>query len=51
MAQGIYELLLLNIILDDLGIKWEGTIKLYCNNNSAINIAYNLVQHDHTKHL
>ena len=27
------------------------TIKLYCDNKSAINIAHNLIQHDQTKHV
>lgn len=26
-------------------------MKLFCNNKSAINISYNLVQHDKTKHV
>ncbi|KAA3458615.1 Cysteine-rich RLK (RECEPTOR-like protein kinase) 8 [Gossypium australe] len=30
---------------------WEGPMKLYCGNKSTINIAHNLVQHDHTKHI
>ena len=51
MAQGICELLWLKIILDDLKIKWETPMKLYCDNKSAINIAHNPVQHDRTKHV
>ena len=51
MAQGIYELLWLKIILEDLKIKWKMPMRLYCNNKSAINIAHNLVQHDRTKHV
>ncbi|RDX96695.1 Copia protein, partial [Mucuna pruriens] len=43
MAQGIYEGLWMKIILDDL--------KLFCNNNSAISIAHNPVQHDRKKHV
>ncbi|RDY05147.1 Copia protein, partial [Mucuna pruriens] len=34
------------IILDDLEIKYEGPIKLFCDNNSTIS-----VQHDRTKHI
>jgi len=49
--QGICELLWLEIILKDLKIKWNGPIKLYCDNKSAITIAHNLVQHDRTKHI
>ena len=51
MAHGVCELLWLKIILDDLKIKWEGPMKLYCDNKSAINIAHNPVQHDRTKHI
>ncbi|KAG8496181.1 hypothetical protein CXB51_009524 [Gossypium anomalum] len=51
MALGICELLWLKIILEDLKIKWEGPMKLYCENKSAINIAHNPVQHDRTKHI
>ncbi|RDY06858.1 Copia protein, partial [Mucuna pruriens] len=39
------------IILDDLKVKYEGPIKLFCDNNSAISIAHNPVQHDRTKHI
>ncbi|RVW40284.1 Retrovirus-related Pol polyprotein from transposon RE1 [Vitis vinifera] len=42
IAQGLCELLWLKIILDDLRIKWDGPMKLYCDNKSAINIAHNL---------
>ena len=51
MAQGICELLWIKIILGDLGVQWEGSMKLYCDNKSAINIAHNPVQHDRTKHV
>ena len=51
MAQGIYELLWMKIVLDDLKIKVEGPIKLFCDNKSAISIAHNPVQHDRTKHI
>ncbi|RDY05890.1 Copia protein, partial [Mucuna pruriens] len=39
------------IILDDLKVKYEGPIKLFCDNNSTVSIAHNLVQHDKTKHI
>jgi len=51
MALGICELLWMKIILDDLKIEWNGPMKLYCDNKSAINIAHNLVQHERTKHV
>ena len=36
MAHGISELLRLKIILNDLEVKWEGAMELYCDNKSAI---------------
>ena len=50
IAQGLCELLWLKIILDDLRIKWDGPMKLYCDNKSTINIAHNPILHDRTKH-
>jgi len=35
LAQGIFELLWLKIILEDLKIKWDGPINLYCDNKSS----------------
>ncbi|RVW28578.1 Retrovirus-related Pol polyprotein from transposon RE1 [Vitis vinifera] len=51
IAQGLCELLWLKIILDDLRIKWDGPMKLYCDNKLAINIVHNPIQHDRTKHI
>jgi hypothetical protein len=51
MAQGVCELLWLKIILEDMKIKWDGPMRLYCDNKSAISIAHNPVQHDRTKHI
>lgn len=51
ITQGLYELLLLNIILDDLGIKLEGSMKLYNDNKSAIKIAHNPIQYNRTKNI
>jgi len=51
VVHGICELLWLKIVLDDLKIKRKGPMKLYCHNKSPINIAHNLAQHDHTKHI
>ena len=51
IAQGLCELLWLKIILDDLRIKWDDPMKLYCDNKLTINIAHNLIQHDRTKHI
>ena len=51
MAQGVCELLWLKIILKDLKIKWDGSMRLYCDNKSPISIAHNPIQHDRTKHI
>ena len=51
MAQGVCELLWMNIILDDLKIEYVAPMKLFCDNKSAISIAHNPVQHDRTKHI
>ncbi|KOM49942.1 hypothetical protein LR48_Vigan08g076900 [Vigna angularis] len=51
MAHRICELLWLKIILEDLKIKWDEPMRLYCDNKSAISIAHNPVQHDRTKHI
>ncbi|RDY05095.1 Copia protein, partial [Mucuna pruriens] len=48
---GICEGLWTKIILDDLKVKYEGLIKLFCNNNSVMSISHNPVQHDRTKHI
>lgn len=45
MTQGLCELLWLKIILDDLQVKWEGPMKLCCENKSAINIGHSPIQH------
>jgi len=46
--QGIFELLWLKIMLQDLKNNWDEhePVKVYYDNKSAINIAYNSVQHD-----
>ncbi|RDX95983.1 hypothetical protein CR513_21415, partial [Mucuna pruriens] len=43
---GICEELWMKIILDDLKVKYEGPMKLFCDNNLAISIVHNPVQHD-----
>jgi len=50
MALGVCELLWIKIILKDLRIE-SGLMNLYCHNKSSINIAHNLVPHDHIKHI
>ncbi|RDX85955.1 Copia protein, partial [Mucuna pruriens] len=51
MAHGVCEGLLMKIILDDLKVKYERPINLFYNNNLAISIAHNPVQHNKTKHI
>ena len=51
MAQGVCELLWLKIILEDLKIKLDGLMRLYCGNKSAISISHNPMQHDQMKHI
>lgn len=51
IAHGLCEILWVKIILDDLRIKCEEPMKLYCDNKSAINIAHNPIHHDRTKHI
>lgn len=51
MTQGICELIWLKSIFEDLRIKCDKPMRLYCDNKSAISIAHNPVQHDRTKHI
>ena len=51
MAQGVCKLLWMKIIPDDLRVKHEAPMKMFCDNKSAINIAHNPVQHDKAKHI
>ena len=51
ITQGLCELLWLKLILDDLRIKWDDPMNIYCDNKSAINIAHNPKQHDRKKYI
>lgn len=51
MPQEICELLWLKIRPEDLKIKWDGPIKLYCDNKSIISIVHIPVQHNRTKYI
>jgi len=51
MTQDICEMLWLKTILEELRITWDGLMKLYCDNKSAISLAHNPVQHDQMKHI
>ncbi|KAI5339910.1 hypothetical protein L3X38_019183 [Prunus dulcis] len=46
MAQGVCELLWIRRLLTELGFKPEKPMELHRDNKSAIDIAYNPVQHD-----
>ena len=48
MAQAIYELLWIRMMLFELRMKLEGPMKLYCDNKLAISIFHNLIYHDQT---
>lgn len=49
-GSGCTQLLWMKQMLVDYGIT-QGTITLFCDNTSAINISKNPVQHSHTKHI
>lgn len=51
MSQRICELLWLKVILEDLNIKSDEPMRLYCDNKSDISIAHNPVKHDRTNHI
>ena len=45
------EMLWMRSLLSELRLLTGGPLKLWCDNQSAINIANNPVQHDRTKHV
>lgn len=51
MVHGVCELLWIKRILRDLGIALTAPMQLRCDNESAVKIANNHVQHDRTKHV
>lgn len=51
MAQAICELLYIKIVLDDMNVQRDGSMKLYCDNNFAISIAHNPIQYDQIKYI
>lgn len=51
MAHGIWELLCLKIILEDLKINWKGPMKFYYDKKSTIRITHNSVQHYRIKNI
>ena len=50
MALGLCEALWIRL-LQDLGYQSSQPIQLFCDNKTVCDIAHNLVQHDHTKHV
>lgn len=51
MTLGLCEALWLQSLLKDLGYPAKESIKLFCDNKAACDIAHNPVQHDRTKHV
>ena len=51
MAHGICEGIWLRRLLKELKISDEETMRIFCDNQSAISIVKNPVQHDRTKHV
>ena len=51
MAHGVYELLWLKGLLEDLAVSIPIPMMLYYDNKAAISITHNPVQHDHTKYV
>ena len=50
-AHGICEALWLKMLLKELGVTIESSLKIYCDNKAAIDISHNPVHHDRTKHV
>ena len=51
VAKGVTEVLWLRKLLTELGFTPTQSCELYCDNQAAINISENPVQHDRTKHV
>ena len=51
MTKGLCELMWLRGLMEEIGYSSRPTIRLFCDNKVAIQIAQNLVQHDKTKHV
>ena len=51
MSQSLSELLWIKNLLSELKLQEASSMKLWCDNKSAINIANNPVQYDRTKHV
>ncbi|CAH9083140.1 unnamed protein product [Cuscuta epithymum] len=51
MAQSACEIIWINHLLSEIGLKTPMPAKLWCDNQAAIHIANNLVFHERTKHI
>ena len=51
MASGLCELLWLRLLLTELRLFRKGPLKLKCDNQAAINLVNNPIQHERTKHI
>ena len=51
MALSSAELIWLKRLLTEIGFAPSSEMDLFCDNKAAIDIAHNLIQHDHTKHV
>lgn len=51
MVHRVFELLWVKLVLRGLGFSVNKTMNLYCDNQAAVKIANNPVQHDRTKHV
>ena len=50
-VHGICKALWLKILLKELGVTMEGSLKIYCDNKAATDISHNPIHHDRTKHV
>ncbi|CAI0404700.1 unnamed protein product, partial [Linum tenue] len=51
MASTVSEVLWLRFLLEELGVRQQGSMPLYCDNQAALHIAANPVFHERTKHV
>ena len=51
LAHGVCEFIWIRRVMEELKIRYEEPIHLYCDNKSTISIAHNPVHHDRTKHV
>lgn len=51
MAHDICKMLWLRMLLVEVEFPFKGSMNLYCDNKTSINIAHDSVQHDRTKHV